>query len=90
MSVPNASGNMEREAIMAWIAEGNTPEPEFTDTELSRIEIDKKVQEAKIYLASTDYKMTVDYFATLDAIKQEELTKLRADAREFIRLNDVA
>jgi hypothetical protein len=34
MSVPDASGNIEREAIMTWIAEGNTPEPEFTDAEL--------------------------------------------------------
>jgi hypothetical protein len=90
MSVPNASGNIEREAIVAWISEGNTPEPEFTDTELSKIEIDKKVQESKSYLASTDYKMTVDYFITLDVIKQEELINLRADARGFVRLNDVA
>ena len=34
MSVPDASGNREREAIIAWLLEGNTPEPEFTDAEL--------------------------------------------------------
>jgi hypothetical protein len=34
MLVPNALGNMEREAIIDWLAEGNTPEPEFTDAEL--------------------------------------------------------
>jgi hypothetical protein len=34
MSVPDASGNREREAIVACIADGNIPEPEFTDEEL--------------------------------------------------------
>ena len=34
ISVPDTSGNMEREAIVAWIAEGNTPDLEFTDAEL--------------------------------------------------------
>jgi hypothetical protein len=34
MLVPDAAGNRDREDIISWIAEGNTPEPEFTDTEL--------------------------------------------------------
>jgi hypothetical protein len=34
ITVPDAQGNMEREAILKWIAEGNTPEPEFTEEEL--------------------------------------------------------
>jgi len=34
MSVPDASGNRERESIVAWISEGNIPEPEFSDAEL--------------------------------------------------------
>jgi len=34
MSVPDASGNMEREAIIAWLLEGNTPESEFSEEEL--------------------------------------------------------
>ena len=45
------------------------------------------VNEAKNYLASTDYKMTVDYFATLDKVTQDELTADRQKAREFIRAN---
>lgn len=45
------------------------------------------VNEAKNYLASTDYKMTVDYFATLDKVTQEELIAERQKAREFIRAN---
>ena len=34
MSVPMADGNREYELIKLWIAEGNTPEPEFTEEEL--------------------------------------------------------
>jgi hypothetical protein len=46
------------------------------------------VQEAKNYLASTDYKMTVDYFATLSEVEQNELILKRAEARDFIRANE--
>ena len=48
----------------------------------------QKINEAKQYLASTDYKMTVDYFATLTEAEQVQLTQLRAEAREFIRTNE--
>lgn len=50
--------------------------------------IEFKTNEAKAYLASTDYKMTVDYFATLTEAEQVQLTQLRAEAREFIRTNE--
>lgn len=46
-----------------------------------------KINEAKQYLLSTDYKMTVDYFATLTKEQQDELIKLRSEARQFIRDN---
>ena len=34
MSVPMADGNREYELIKLWIAEGNTPEPEYTEAEI--------------------------------------------------------
>lgn len=43
-----------------------------------------KVQEAKMYLASTDFYMTIDKYATLSVEKQEELVALRAAARLVI------
>lgn len=49
---------------------------------------EQRVAEAKTYLSSTDYKMTVDYFATLSQDVQDELIKLRAEARKFIRENE--
>ena len=51
---------------------------------------ERKIAEAKAYLASTDFKMTVDYFATLTEAEQVELTRLRAEAREFISANEGA
>lgn len=51
-------------------------------------EIANKVQEYKAYLLATDYKMTVDYFATLSEEAQDEFTVKRAEAREYIRAND--
>lgn len=50
--------------------------------------LEYKINEAKSYLLSTDYKMTVDYFGTLTTERQEDLIKLRAEARHFIRDNE--
>ena len=50
--------------------------------------LEQKISEAKAYLANTDYKMTVDYFATLPEAEQQDLIAKRAEAREFIRLNE--
>lgn len=47
--------------------------------------IEFKINEAKQFLASTDYKMTVDYFATLSKEDQDSLIAKRALSREFIR-----
>ena len=58
-----------------------------TDEEIAKQELSYKVAEAKAYLISTDYKMTVDYFATLSKDIQDELILKRNDAREFIRDN---
>ena len=57
------------------------------DEEIAKEELNNKIQEAKIYLASTDYKMTVDYFATLTKEIQDELILKRSEAREFIGAN---
>jgi hypothetical protein len=57
MSVPDAAGNREREAILNWIKEGNTPEPQFTEAELATNQKAKAVADAKALLASTDWIM---------------------------------
>lgn len=84
MSVPMADGNREYELIKQWLAEGNTPEPEYTEEEIAQKEQAQKVQEAKDFLTKTDYKMTVDYYKTMSKQEQSELTKLREEARTVI------
>jgi hypothetical protein len=78
------SYSIEAEEYKQWLLDGGVPEPEFTEEELAQQELNKKVQEAKDYLASTDFKMTVDYYATLTKKEQTELTKKRAEARSLL------
>ena len=89
MSVPQANGNREYELIKEWLAHGNVPEPEFTEEELAQQVINAKVQEAKQYLQSTDHKFYLGYKPKED----EDLVAIEAkrdEAREYIRMNEVA
>ena len=36
MFVPNDPANRDYADVLAWIAEGNTPAPEFTDAEIAK------------------------------------------------------
>ncbi len=84
---PNIWYSNENSDVIQWLSEGNVPEPEFTEAELAQRELNNSISEAKQYLASTDYKMTMDYYATLTLAESSELTLKRVEAREFIRLS---
>ena len=56
-----------------------------TEAELALELLRTKIAEASTYLASTDFKMTVDYYATMTAEQQEELMAKRAEARTFLK-----
>ena len=96
------SGHKEHISLLRTKAkEFNTPLDEFeplikqcqdsfiypTDEEIAKEQLEHKINEAKAYLLSTDYKMTVDYFAILSKDIQDELILKRSEAREFIRAN---
>ena len=49
-----------------------------------KYDLEIKIAEAKSYLASTDFYMTVDKYAELDEARKVELTTKRAEARELI------
>lgn len=88
MSVPQANGNREYELIKEWLAQGNVPEPEFTEAELAQQIINTKVQEAKQYLQATDHKFYLGYKPK----EGEDLVAIEAkrdEAREYIRMNEV-
>ena len=53
MSVPNDPANRHYTQVQEWIAEGNTPAPEFTDAEIAANAQQVINSEALAYLAST-------------------------------------
>jgi hypothetical protein len=55
-----------------------------TDEEIAKEEVINKIAEAKAYLLSTDFYMTVDKYTELDEARKVELTTKRAEARELI------
>lgn len=55
-----------------------------TSEEIREEELQQQIAEAKAYLASTDFYMTVDKYTELDEARKVELTTKRAEARELI------
>jgi len=55
MSVPDASGNRDYIEVQAWIAAGNTADPEFTDAQISANAQQEINRDNLAYLASTDW-----------------------------------
>ena len=55
-----------------------------TVVEIRKEEINTQITEAKAYLSSTDFYMTVDKYTELDEARKVELTTKRAEARELI------
>ena len=56
--IPFADGNIDYEEYKLWLADGNTPEPEFTEEELAQKELQTKIAEASQYLKETDWVET--------------------------------
>ena len=82
MSVPNDPANRHYVMVQEWIAEGNTPAPEFT-----ALEIEANIQqgindEAQAYLSKTDWYIT-RHAETAVAVPADVITA-RAEARESI------
>ena len=82
MSVPNDPANRHYTQVQEWIAEGNTPAPEFT-----ALEIEANIQqginnEAQAYLSKTDWYIT-RHAETAVAVPAD-VTTARAEARESI------
>jgi len=82
MNVPNDPANRDCADVLAWIAEGNTPAPEFT-----ALEIEANIQqgindEAQAYLSKTDWYIT-RHAETAVAVPTA-ITLARATAREAI------
>jgi len=82
MSVPNDPANRHCVNILEWIAEGNTPAPQYTDEEIAANAQAEINATSAAYLASTDWYVTRNT-ETCVAIP-DDITAARADARAAI------
>jgi hypothetical protein len=58
MCVPVSLDNADYVKVLEWIAEGNTPAPEFTDAEIAANTQAELNVTSRAYLASTDWYVT--------------------------------
>lgn len=82
MGVPNDPANRHCADVLAWIAEGNVPAPEFTDAEIAANAQQLTNEKSRAYLASTDWYIT-RHAETGEAIPGD-ITTNRASARADI------
>ena len=82
MGVPNDPANRDCADVLAWIAEGNTPAPQYTDAEIAANTQAELNVTSRAYLASTDWYITRKA-ETGDAVPSE-ITTLRTAARDAI------
>ena len=82
MSVPNDPANRDCADVLAWIAEGNTPAPQYTDAEIAANAQAELNATSQAYLDSTDWYVT-RHAETAEAVP-EAITLARATARSAI------
>ena len=82
MSVPNDPANRDCADVLAWIAEGNTPAPEYTDAEIAANAQAETNATSQAYLASTDWYIT--RHAETGVAVPADVTTARASARAAI------
>jgi hypothetical protein len=82
MSVPNDGGNRDYHEVQEWIAEGNTPDPEYTDAKIAANAQQEINQENLAYLDSTDWYV-IRHADSGEAVPIE-ISEARAAARLLI------
>jgi len=82
MSVPNDPANRHYVMVQEWIAEGNTPAPEFTDAEIAANTQAETNATSQAYLDSTDWYIT--RFTEASVAVPADVTTARAAARAAI------
>jgi hypothetical protein len=82
MNVPNDPANRHCADVLQWIAEGNTPAPQYTDAEIAANAQSLVNSESLEYLKSTDWYIT-RHAETAVAVPAD-VTTARAAARAAI------
>ena len=80
--IPQDSNNRDYVEYLAWIAEGNTPAPEFTDAEIAANAQAVINGDSLAYLASTDWYVT--RFTESGVVVPADVTQARTAARAAI------
>jgi len=80
--------NENGQPYIKYLPDGKPDLVEIEKIELAEL-IAEKVLDAKDFLNKTDFKMTVDYFATMTTEEQLALTNERASARAYVVANEV-
>lgn len=93
-SIPDEPANVDWQAYLAWVAEGNTPDPEFTAQEASDLARTTKILELKDEgLARIQAVMPgIDNFNTLELIREMWLSTAvaaRAATADFQSVIDI-
>ena len=94
--IPFANGNRDYEEYKQWLAEGNTPEPEFTDEELAQQIEDAKpkvvtMRQARLALLQSGLLATIETAITSGTdeamkIEWEYATEVKRDWGSLITL----
>jgi len=82
MSVPNDPANRHCVNILEWIAEVNTPAPQYTEAEIAANAQAQINATSAAYLASTDWYVTRN--TETGVAIPDDITAARADARAAI------
>lgn len=82
INIPNDPSNKDCVAVLAWIEEGNTPAPQFTDEEIAANTQEITNATNRAYLASTDWYI-VRRTETSEEVPSDIITA-RAAARDAI------
>jgi hypothetical protein len=80
--VPNDAANRDCADVLAWIAEGNTPDAQYTDAEIAANTQEETNATSQAYLASTDWYIT-RHAETAVAVPAD-VTTARAAARAAV------
>lgn len=83
MFIPNSGGNRHWQEYLAWAAEGNTADDEFTSEEITSIAWDSLRNERNILLKTTDFMMTVDFYNNMTVQEQSDVTSYRTALRDL-------
>jgi len=82
MGVPNDPANRDCADVLQWIAEGNTPDAQYTDAEIAANTQAETNATSQAYLASTDWYIT--RHAETGVAVPADVTTARAAARAAI------